>query len=159
QWVLPRGPASAFRTGRVPYGVLIGTSLQRWQDAHAATPVARQMSALLQKIFPFWSDVASLGPHVGRSADADQDFLDILAMDASARQIRVRSVMGNTAWLNLARLHNWSLGQWTRYHQSVGAQVLSAIGVDPATQPRVIGLNLADQSLPYHGPLVDTVPS
>jgi Putative peptidoglycan binding domain len=159
QWVLPRGPVSAFRVGRVPYGVLPATSLQRWQDANAATPVARQMPALLQKILPFWSDAARLAPHVGRSADADQDLLDILAMDASARQIRVRRVIGNTAWLNLARMHDWPLGQWARYHQSVGAAVLSAIGVDPSTRARVAGLNLADQSLPYHGPLVDTVPS
>jgi hypothetical protein len=159
QWVLPRGPVSAFRVGRVPYGVLPATSLKRWQDPSGATPVARQMSALLQKICPIWSGFADLAPHVGRSFDADQDLLEILAMDASARQIRIRRVMGDGAWLNLARLNNWPIAQWESYHKSVGTAVLSAIGADPPTPPRVVGLNLSDNSLPYHGPLVDSVPA
>jgi hypothetical protein len=158
RWVVPRGLCPAFRVGRVPYGVLPATSLRRWQDLRGATPVARRRSALLQQIVPIWAQLAVLAPHVGRSADPDQDLLDVLAMDASARQARVRRVVGDGAWLNLAWLFNWPIAQWERYHRTIGARVLAAIGVPAQPPPRVLGLNLADRSTPYHGPLVDTEP-
>jgi hypothetical protein len=159
QWVLPRGPASAFRVGRVPYGVLPVTSLKRWQDPEWATLVARQMSALLQKLGHIWSEFADLAPRVGRSFDTDRDLIDILAMDASARQIRIRPVMGDGAWLNLAKLYNWPIVQWEDTHKSIAATVLAALGVDPPIRPRVVGLNFDDKSLRYWGPLVDTLPA
>jgi hypothetical protein len=159
RWVLPRGLVSAFRVGRMPYGVLPATSMRLWQDARAATPAARRMSALVRQIGPIWSQSVGAAPHVGRGADPDQDLLDVLAMDASARQIRVRRVMGDAAWLNLARLFNWPIADWERYHQTAGASVLAAIGVDAPAPPRVLGMNLADASHPYDGPLVDTVPA
>jgi hypothetical protein len=159
RWVLPRGLASAFRVGRVPYGILPATSLRLWRDGRAATPAARRMSALLRQIVPIWSQSAGAAPHIGRGADPDQDLLDILAMDASARQVRVRPVMGDAAWLNLARLLNWPTAAWERYHQTVGASVLAAIAVDAPTPPRVLGMNLADTSHPYNGPLVDIAPT
>ncbi|HEX8792895.1 MAG TPA: hypothetical protein VF765_18245 [Polyangiaceae bacterium] len=158
QWVVPRGICSAFRVGRVPYGVLPATSLARWQDSPRATPVARRMSALIQKIKPIWEQFATMAPHVGRSHDPDQDLLDVLAMDASARDVRVRRVMGDGAWLNMATLFDWPIVQWESYHKQVGAMALAAIGVTSPTPPRVVGLNLSDKSGSYHGPLVDTAP-
>src|SRR5260370_25519309 len=121
RWVVPRGICPAFRVGRVPYSVLPATSLKRWVDSGNATPVVRRMTALLQKICPIWADFARFAPHGGRSNDPDQDLLAILAMDASARQVRVRRVMGDGAWLNLAQLFNWPIVQWEDYHKSLGA--------------------------------------
>jgi hypothetical protein len=157
-WVVPRGICSAFRVGRVPYGVLPVTSLTKWQDADNATPVAQRMSALFKQIVPIWSRFAILAPHVGRSGDPDQDLLDVLAMDASARQARVRRVLGDGAYLNMAQMFNWPVAAWESYHKWVGAAALAAIGVTAPTPPRVVSLNFLDQSRPYDGPLVDTLP-
>jgi len=157
QWVIPRGLASAFRVGRVPYGVLPATSLSRWQHADTDTAVHRRMVELLQKIRPFWLAAASAAPHVGRSTDPDQDLLDVLAMDASAREARVRQVVGDGTWLNLAQLFGWPIKQWEDYHKTVGADLLDAAGISAPTPPRVLGMNFSDKSWLYHGPLVDIV--
>jgi hypothetical protein len=158
-WVVPRGPVPALRVGRVPYGVLPVTSLERWQPADAAPAIERQMAKLLLQLRGTWLAAAAQAPHIGRGADADQDLLDILSMDASARQVRVRRVIGDAAYLNLAQLFNWSPSAWASAKQTTGRAALNTIGLDPAAHPRVAGLNYADQSWTYHGPLVDIVPS
>jgi hypothetical protein len=159
QWVIPRGMAQAFRVGRVPYGILPATSLRLWQTAPGATAVQTRMVALLQHIHQLWLSATPQAPHVGRGADPDQDLLDVLSMDASARQMRVRRAVGNGTWLNMVQLFNWPMAQWDSEHKRIGALALSFIGVDPNLHPRTLDLNLADHSYLYHVPDVDIVPS
>jgi hypothetical protein len=158
QWVISRGVASALRVGRVPYGVLPVTSLTLWQHREDATPVEQRMVGLLQQGRSFWSGPVPEAPHVGRSSDPDQDLLDVLAMDASARQARVRRVVGDAVYLNLAQLNNWPIAQWENQHQAIGSFALGTLGVDVSQNPPVIGLNFSDQSRLYDGPLVDIAP-
>lgn len=155
-WVLPRGPASALRVGNVPYGVLPVTSLARWQERANATTVQKQLSQLLAKLRPLWLQSTSRAPHVGRSPDPDQDLLDILAMDASARQVRVRRVVGNETYLNLLSLFDFSSEAWELVHRSVGQATLTSLGVPISPLPRIIGMNYSAESQLYHGTLVDT---
>ena len=65
------------------------------------------MVAILQQIEWYWLQLAAQAPHVGRSDDPDRDLLDVVVMDASARQARVRRVVGDGVYLNLAQLFNW----------------------------------------------------
>ena len=156
QWVVPRGMVPAFRIGRVPYGVLPATSVARWQDDAGASPVQQRLAQLLRQLRPIWVVAASQAPHVGRSSDPDQDLLDVLSMDASARQVRVRRVVGNGTWLNLLSLFNFPDAQWDAIHKSLGAAMLSAAGIGGAAHPRVLDMNFSSASNLYVGALVDT---
>jgi hypothetical protein len=157
QWVTPRGPCSAVRVGRVPYGILPVTSTVRWQDAPKATPVQKRISQLVQKLRVTFLSATGGAPHVGASADPDQDLLDVLAMDASAREVRVRRVIGQGTWLNLLSLFDWPDAGWNAVHQAVGASVLTAAGLSPAQHPRVLDMNFSADAKRYNGTLVDTV--
>jgi hypothetical protein len=157
QWVVPRGICSAFRVGRVPYGVLPVTSVARWQDAPGVTPVQARITQLVQKLRPTFVSLAGGAPHVGATSDPDQDLLDVLAMDASAREVRVRRVLGNGTWLNLLALFDWPDAIWNGIHQTIGASVLTALGLDGASHPRVLDMNFSANANSYHGTLVDTV--
>jgi hypothetical protein len=155
EWVLPRGLTSAFRVGNVPYGVLPATSLARWQDQAGATPVQRRLSQLLQKLRPIWLQSIGQAPYVGRSSDPDQDLLDVLTMDASARQVRVRRVVGNGTYLNLLSLFGFSDVVWDLVHKTIGLEALAAAGLDTTTHPRVIDMNYYADNKLYDGALVD----
>jgi hypothetical protein len=155
-WVVPRGPVSAFRVGNVPYGILPVTSLARWQDDTSATAVQRRLSQLLAKLRPLWLQSIAQAPHVGRSSDPDQDLLDVLAMDASAREVRVRRVVGEEAYLNLLSLLSFSSAGWESAHATVGEAALQAAGVPVSPLPRIVGMNFNAQSQLYSGALVDT---
>ena len=159
QWVLPRGSVPAIRIGRAPYGILPVTSLARWQHADKTSPFVPRLVTLLQQLRATWLAAAAQAPRIGRTADADQDLLDVLSMDASARQVRVRRVLGDTVYLNLTQLFNWPAAAWQTAHATTGRAALTSLGLDPTVRPRVVGLNYADNSWSYHGPLVDIVPS
>ncbi len=159
RWVVPRGILSALRIGRVPYGFLPVTSLTRWRQPTSPSPIASRMATLLRQLRTQWLAATAQAPHVGRSSDPDQDLLDILSMDASARQVRVRRVLGDAVYLNLARLFNWSTTAWEANHATIGRSALAALGLDTALHPRVVGMNYADRSWTYNGPLVDVAPA
>ena len=99
--VRARGHYPAFRVGSTPYGVVVTSSLTRWAHRTRVRMLQNAMPADLRSLREFWREAAGSVPRVGRTADADRDLLDVLEMDASAREVRVRSVMGPNASLNL----------------------------------------------------------
>ncbi|HEX3475962.1 MAG TPA: hypothetical protein VHT91_13140 [Kofleriaceae bacterium] len=156
QWVVPRGLCSAFRVGRVPYGILPVTSIARWQEAPNDSPVHHRIAQLIQKLRPWFVSLSGQAPHIGATGDPDQDLLDVLAMDASAREVRVRRVLGNGTWLNLLMLFDWPDLVWDQLHQSIGAAVLGTLGLPAGSHPRVLDMNFSADAHPYNGQLVDT---
>ncbi|MEH2501550.1 hypothetical protein V1290_000361 [Bradyrhizobium sp. AZCC 1578] len=102
-WVRGRGPLPAFRVGSVPYGLLPVSSLLRWQPRRAATALGRFLPGLLRKLRPYWlGGVAGVPRAIAADGDPDQALLDILAEDASAREVWVRPLVGPDAATNLA---------------------------------------------------------
>ncbi len=156
RWVIPRGFVSAFRVGRVPYGVLAATSLVRWQDEPAATPVQARMTQFLRKLRPIWLDAVAQAPHIRTGGDPDQDLIDVLSMDASARQVRVRKVIGNETWQNLFALLDAPSAFWNAIAQTTGEAALAAAGIDPAIRSRAEDMTYSADGKLYDGPLVDT---
>jgi hypothetical protein len=158
QWVLPRGPLSAFRVGRVPYGVLPTTSLSRWQPAPQATPLEQQLPAMLARLRGIWADQVGAVPRVGRSNDPDRDLLDLLSMDASAREVRVRRLVGEKTHANLLALFGYPSAGWSALLRTVAGQVLARIGVDPQRNLRILHMTFNPTAPRYHGELVDLAP-
>jgi hypothetical protein len=118
--VRARGPLPAFRIGGVPYGVLPVSSLTRFSVAGKG--VDAPLPALLRTARTHWSAQVPNAPHVGRSADADGDLLDVMSMDASARAIRLRRVLGPEAQWNLVTILGIPFVGWQSTELEVAAE-------------------------------------
>ena len=99
--VRARGHYPAFRVGSTPYGVVVASSLTKWAHRARFKMLQNAMPEDLRRLREVWREAAGGVPRVGKSVDADRDLLEVLEMDASAREVRVRSVMGPNASLNL----------------------------------------------------------
>jgi hypothetical protein len=99
--VRARGHYPAFRVGSTPYGIVVASSLTRWASRGRLRMLQSAMPEDLRRLRDIWRESAADVPRVGKTADPDRDLLDVLEMDASAREVRVRSVMGPNASINL----------------------------------------------------------
>jgi hypothetical protein len=155
RWVRGRGPLPAFRVGSTPYGLLPVTSLTRWQARRDASPVTRFLPGLLRQLVPTWKSGVSAVPRVNRG-DPDQAMIDILAEDASAREVWIRPLVGSDAADNLARFVDvpWN----ARMLRSAAAfQNLQPL-FGPGTRiPRVLGAVFHSNHGRFRFPLVASV--
>jgi hypothetical protein len=105
-WVRARGPAPAFRLGDVPYGVLPVLSTANWAVRGGSAPEQLENKLLpsLKLLRSLWlrasAGVTRVGPG---SADPFGDLLKVLALHPSAREVRLRSVVGPAALFNLCQ--------------------------------------------------------
>jgi hypothetical protein len=139
--VRARGPLAAFRVGNVPYGVLPVGSLTRWPSNHEG--LGAKLPNLLRTARSIWSAQINAAPHVGRSADTDGDLLDVMSMDASARAIRLRRVLGQSAQWNLLTFFGIEWAGWANAEQAIAQAVLAAAGL-PGLDARVLSAVFAD---------------
>jgi hypothetical protein len=151
--VVPRGPLPALRIGATPYGVLPTTSLTALQRAPAAegTAGARALlSQLLARLQPAWTAGVPSAPHIGATADPDQDFVSVLTMDASSIDARGRRVLGDDALWNTATLIDPSGPpgtEWWLEHLVNGQNTLDSLGL-ASWHPRVIHTAIGRDSYP-----------
>jgi hypothetical protein len=89
-----RGPLPAFRVGAVPYGMLPVSSLNSWFPDRETSSAEHNLPDLLRHLLPYWLSAVNQAPHVGQTPDPDGDMAKILAMEASAREVWVRSFAG-----------------------------------------------------------------
>jgi hypothetical protein len=150
-WVRGRGPAPAFRIGMVPYGVLPVLSLGRWAPLAGLTnPVQNAtMIETLRRMREMWKRAAAGVDRVKpSSADPLADLLKALALYPSAREVRVREMLGPSLVYNLAQLAGLD---YQIIANTVGAKVsiaLSSIGRSSwaaALLSQLIGNHLSSQ--------------
>ncbi len=142
-----RGHHAAFRVGSTPYGLLVSSSLAQWQDrAVPNTEVSTVRGAFetalpghLRMLLPTWNRATGGVPRVGRSGDADADLVGMLEMDASAREIRVRSVLGSTASFNIASFLAADWEAWSVERARLARDAARTIGRDDIAS-RLYGL-------------------
>lgn len=104
QWVRGRGPLPCFRVGRVPYSVLPVSSLSGWTGSDG-NEFDKQIPPLLRAAREVWRPaIAGVPRIVPGSSDPDRDLLEVLGMDASAREVRVRYGIGPQTLLNVSAL-------------------------------------------------------
>lgn len=157
-YVRAAGPLPAMRVGRQPYGVLPVTSLNAWkpkagQEQQYARDVA--LRDFLAKLREVWRANLSQVPRVGRSDNPDQDFADILSVDALSSGYAVRHLMGQEYLRQL-----WSFlapGDqkfWWLKQQELTRAILSALGLNwkfPLSNATYSGWHV-----PLRGPVIQS---
>ncbi|XUL85297.1 hypothetical protein ACQ86D_00140 [Streptomyces galilaeus] len=159
-YVRGRGQLPAFRIGSTPYGVLPVSSLENWHTEKPVNALDRELPRMLRRLLPFWQAGIGLAPRVGRTDDPDGDLLGMLGMDASTREVRLRSVLGEDFLRNLFGWFGWdgSGMQWWDYGQAITNAILQALG-HPEWNPRIARANFGDTAWPYRFGLVSEDPA
>ena len=155
-----RGPYSAFRVGNTPYGLLPVTSLAQWLPGRVAGPADQHLPEALRKLRALWFARTDAVPRVGRTGDPDQDLLEILGLDASTREVRVRPVTGEDVLWNIAGVWQWDQVwlQWLDQGQLLASQLFTLLG-HPEWQPRIGRVNYDPNAWPFRYHLVTEDPA
>ena len=128
------GPLPALRVGRQPYGLLPATSLNFWkpqtgQEEQFARDVA--LRDLLVKLRELWRRNLFQVPRLGRSDNPDQDFADVLSMDALSSNYAARHLMGEAYIRNLwSSFTVDSQNPWWSRQQNLSLAAVRALGFD-----------------------------
>ena len=128
------GPLPALRVGRQPYGLLPTTSLNFWkpkagQEQDYARDVALQ--DLLVKLRELWRRNLVQVPRLGRGDNPDQDFADVLSMEALSSTYAARHLMGEAYLQNLwSAFTTDTANPWWSKQQELTLAVVRALGFD-----------------------------
>jgi len=148
------GHFPTFRVGPTPYGLLPVSSLTRWRPRTGANAADAQLPPHLRTLRQIWMGQVNRVPRVGRTADPDGDLLATLAMDASAREVRMRAALGRDLQWNLYEFLNLDFGNWSTVQQQIANAAMTLVG-HPEWRPRIAGMTFADDAPRYGGPLVN----
>jgi hypothetical protein len=161
-YVRGRGPYPAFRVGETPYGLLPVSSLQLWTPAAGAKPTEVRLPKVLSVLSDLWATRSGAVARIGSGGgDPDAELLNVLAMDASAREVRLRDVWGADLIGNLFQFYGYGFFQlaqadwdaWKARRQDVAAGVrglLRAMGRPAAADPpRIARAGLKTSSYRY----------
>jgi hypothetical protein len=146
-YVRGRGPLPAFRVGPAPYGVLPVSSLARWTTADP-NGVEATLAPLLRRLRGIWMAQAPNVPRAGATADADADLLGTLGMEASAREVHARPMLGPELQRSLFSALNISAASATHWQsalRSIAQEVLRAVG-HAEWDPRIASMTFADDA-------------
>ncbi len=157
--VRARGHFPNFRIGNVPYGLLPVSSLALWKAIPTrqpgASPITSVLPGILRAAQPFWSAQIGAAPHLGRTNDGEGDVLDALSMDASARTLRFRRLLGAETLANLVGLLGVDWALVTLFGDMTAANLLRSMGWSGAN-PRALTNVFAANALPFRFPFVAT---
>ncbi len=159
-FVSGRGPLPALRVGDIPYGLLPVTSLTRWQPHPGDSNYAYQKlgSGLERLRNQVWQKKIKELPQIGRTPhDPDLDLIELLGMDASARQVRVRYALGEGFAASLSKLLGIDWVSWQLQQNMVANWVLKLVG-QPNWKPRLLRMSFYDQAYRFGHVLVDQAP-
>lgn len=146
--VRARGHYPAFRVGGTPYGVVVASSLTRWTQRGKRGLLESAMPDDLRRLRAIWSESVSRIPRVGKSNDPDKDLLEVLEMDASAREVRVRSVMGPNASANMAAFLGFNWDGARRRQADLARRLAQRLGRADAGAP-LFTLSFGSQAPPF----------
>jgi hypothetical protein len=156
-----RGPIPALRIGNTPYGVLPVSTLAAWRPSSERDRFEAGLVDGLRRLRPLWLARSAAAPRIGAGGDPDEELLTTLGMDAAAREVRVRTALGEDTYWNLFGL--LSLGAdwpaWQDVGQRLAFEIFSRIGrPDWAMQARISRMNFGGKALPFRFDLVAEEP-
>jgi hypothetical protein len=140
-----RGPLPAFRIGRVPYALLPVSSLTRWSPGRGSSGVDAQLPPLLLKMREIWRAAIPNVPQIGRTGDPDADLAEILAMEASAREVAIRRVLGPDVVATMINATGADLAKWERSREQIELATWDPLGI-AGTRPRSVKMSYADKA-------------
>jgi hypothetical protein len=142
-----RGPSPAFRVGGVPYGVLPAVSLDLWrrQGSGSEDIFEDALVPKLRVLREIWKAAVEASasriapPGIG---DPWKPLVDVLAQEASSRQIRVRNSIGTDTIVNLGSFLGLAVGAILAVLNQ-NAQSVTALVKEPGwIKARVLGLKI-----------------
>ncbi|MDQ2659033.1 MAG: hypothetical protein M3Y03_01290 [Verrucomicrobiota bacterium] len=152
-----RGPLPAFRIGSVPYALLPVSSLGRWSSGRGASGVDAQLPPLLLKMRDLWRAAIPNVPQVGRKGDPDEDLAEILAMEASAREVAIRRVLGPDVVASIIKSTGADLAQWERSREQAELAAWNPLSVE-GSRPRSVKMSYATDAATFRYSLVTDKP-
>ena len=145
--VRARGHYPAFRVGDIPYGLLPVSFMQDWEPDQKDN-VERELKPLVITALNLFGRFLGSAPHVNRSNDADRDLLETLGMDASAREVWLRRVLGaDTTW-NFVRFSGIDPSRMDETRKVIATSILEGLG-RPEWDPRILYANYSDPPLRF----------
>src|SRR5262249_29328213 len=133
-YVRASGPLPALRVGRQPYGLLPTTSLSFWKPkAGKEQDYARDVALqdLLVKLRELWRRNLFQVPRLGRGENPDQDFADVLGMEALSSNYAARHLLGEAYIQNLwLAVTTDTPNPWWAKQQELTLAVLRTLGLD-----------------------------
>lgn len=151
--VRARGHFPAFRVGRSPYGLLVASALSRWRLRGERSPLETILPDELRRLMPVWTGQVSRAPHIRATGDPDADLVKVLEMDASAREVRIRQVLGPDTSYNVFSLMGLNWTGWGAERSRVALDLATLLGRDRASS-RLFQLSYGDASWPFRGGFV-----
>src|SRR6185295_12159434 len=133
------------------------TSLARWRPRRGANRAEVEIPQLLRRLRGTWAAQVGNVPRVGRTADADADLLGILGMDASTREVRVRTAHGPAFRRNLLGFLGASASTWEQVQIQIATPLMALLGV-PDWDPRLLHVHFGDLAGRFRFPLVAPAP-
>lgn len=170
-WVRPGGPLPTVRVGKQPYGVVPCTSLGRYvpNPDQSAGDIAIEIQCvwLLRQLFQkCWLPASANVPHIASGRNIDQEFSQLLGMEAYTKDY-----FGRVAFGSEYTAHLWSyLGtnadaqvniealppEWWDKRKEAAKQVFRQIGVPDTTEVRAAGFVYSPQRFVLTAHLIDT---
>ena len=145
-----RGHHPAFRIGGMPYGVVVASSLARWQHRalRRRSPLERALPEDLRRLRALWNREVPRVPRTGRSDDPDarsgRHPRDGRERARGARAFRD----GRDASYNLAALLGADWNGWSSERARLALQVAQPLGRSEIAS-RIFGLTYGKTALPF----------
>jgi hypothetical protein len=152
-----RGPLPLFRVGGTPYGVLAVSGISSWRAGDGESAVSRGLPAILRALLPQWTQAASQVPRAGRSGDPDRDLVELLELDASAREVWIRNVFGPDLVRNLGAFLRADVSG-ARADQDAVRRRLATLFGEAVSRTRLIGGLIERDGKRFNGGLVSDLP-
>ena len=151
--VRARGHFPAFRVGGTPYGLLVASSLERWQQRGDRRAFESRLPIELKRLLPIWASQLHRVPRTGASTDPDGDLVRVLEMDASTREVRVRRVLGPDASFNLFVLLAIDWTNWGNARARLALEVARLLGRNEVAS-RLFAVSYDNLSFAFSGGFV-----
>lgn len=152
-----RGPLPLFRVSGTPYGILTVSALDSWQIRKDDDPVARSLPDVLRALLPTWTKAIEKLPRAGRTGDPDRDLLELLELDASAREVWIRGAFGGDFARNLGAFLEADLTAARPLQAELRARLEGFIG-PAAANARVVDFLFEENGRKFNGGLVSDAP-
>lgn len=155
-FVRGRGPYPAFRIGGTPYGLLPVAPLNRSLLLPEASSAEKIITRIVQG-HDIWLEGAKKVPKIGLTTDPDRDLLDVLSMDASAQEVRIRAAVGGEFVNQLPAQKGYSIKAWTDQKETIAqalSQSMESLGLPHLPhQNRILEMTFSSKSRIYKHPI------